>query len=87
MNRFQTLYGIALLAVLNTFLYGAIMFVPYALFFPTIFHELILNWSALPVFRDWLSYVLAAAACCFVHYFLSKKELKIIFPTYVRIAR
>lgn len=32
MNRFQTLYGIALLAVLNTFLYGAIMFVPYALF-------------------------------------------------------
>lgn len=68
--------GIALLAVLNTFLYGAIMFVPYALFFPTIFHELILNWSALPVFRDWLSYVLAAAACCFVHYFLSKQKVK-----------
>ena len=76
MNRFQTLYGIALLAVLNTFLYGAIMFVPYALFFPTIFHELILNWSALPVFRDWLSYVLAAAVCCFVHYFLSKQKVK-----------
>lgn len=68
--------GIALLAMLNTFLYGAIMFVPYALFFPTIFHELILNWSALPVFRDWLSYVLAAAACCFVHYFLSKQKVK-----------
>lgn len=68
--------GIALLAVLNTFLYGAIMFVPYALFFPTIFHELILNWSALPVFRDWLSYVLAAAACCFVHYFLSKQKVR-----------
>lgn len=68
--------GIALLAVLNTFLYGAIMFVPYALFFPTIFHELILNWSALPVFRDWLSYVLAAAVCCFVHYFLSKQKVK-----------
>lgn len=68
--------GIALLAMLNTFLYGAIMFVPYALFFPTIFHELILNWSALPVFRDWLSYVLAAAACCFVHYFLSKQKVR-----------
>ena len=68
--------GIALLAVINTFLYGAIMFVPYALFFPTIFHELILNWSALPVFRDWLSYVLAAAACCFVHYFLSKQKVR-----------
>lgn len=68
--------GIALLAMLNTFLYGAIMFVPYALFFPTIFHELILNWSALPVFRDWLLYVLAAAACCFVHYFLSKQKVK-----------
>lgn len=68
--------GIALLAMLNTFLYGTIMFVPYALFFPTIFHELILNWSALPVFRDWLSYVLAAAACCLVHYFLSKQKVK-----------
>lgn len=68
--------GIALLAMLNTFLYGAIMFVPYALFFPTIYHELLLNWSALPVFRDWLSYVLAAAACCFVHYFLSKQKVK-----------
>lgn len=68
--------GIALLAMLNTFLYGIIMFVPYALFFPTIFHELILNWSALPVFRDWLSYVLAAAACCFVHYFLSKQKVR-----------
>ena len=68
--------GIALLAMLNTFLYGTIMFVPYALFFPTIFHELILNWSALPVFCDWLSYALAAAACCFVHYFLSKRKVR-----------
>lgn len=68
--------GIALLAMLNTFLYGAIMFVPYALFFPTIYHELLLNWSALPVFCDWLSYALAAAACCFVHYFLSKQKVR-----------
>ena len=74
--RKHSYIGIALLAMLNTFLYGTIMFVPYALFFPTIFHELILNWSALPVFRDWLSYVLAAAACCFVHYFLSKQKVK-----------
>ena len=68
--------GIALLAMLNTFLYGAIMFVPYALFFPTIFHELLLNWSALPLFCDWLSYVLAAAVCCVVHYFLSKQKVR-----------
>lgn len=68
--------GIAALAVLSTFLHGAIVLGAYFLFFPTFCRELVANIFATPLFRDWFSYLSAAVVCCCVHSVLSKQKVR-----------
>lgn len=68
--------GIAAIAMLSTFLHGAIILGAYLLFFPMFSQELTAKVFSLPMFRDWLSYVSAALVCCGVHAALSKQPVR-----------
>lgn len=68
--------GIAAIAVLSTFLHGALVLAAYELFFPAACQELIPDIFVLPLFRDWFSYASAAFVCCFVHSVLSGQTVR-----------
>lgn len=68
--------GIAALAVLDTILHGLIVLGAYYTFFPWMRQELAANMLFFPLFRDWFSYVSAAAVCCGVHFVLSKQKVR-----------
>lgn len=68
--------GIAVLAILDTILHGLLVLGTYYIFFPEIYREMVTYMRLLPLFRDWLSYLFAAAACCGVHSILSKQKVR-----------
>lgn len=67
--------GIAAIAIFSTLLHDLIVFAAYKLLFPAQYHALINNLFSLPLFKDWFSYVSAAACCCLLHYILSRKDV------------
>ena len=68
--------GIGGIAVVSTFLHGLCIFGALYAFFPMLRQMILENLLSYPMFRDWLSYVLAAAGCCCVHYALSRESVK-----------
>ena len=68
--------GIAVLAILNTFLHGLLILGTYCIFFPETQQDLLRNMFFFPLFRDWVAYASAAAACCCVHAVLSKQQVR-----------
>lgn len=75
-QRKHIYFGIALLAILSTFLHGFIILAICYIFVPMVYRELAPNLFSLPMFQDWLSYALSAIACCGVHYFLSRQKIR-----------
>lgn len=68
--------GISVIAILSTLLHGLMILVAYYVLFPHLNQELTVNLFSLPIFRDWMSYLLAAVVCCSVHYMLSRKTVR-----------
>ena len=59
-----------------TWLHGLCVFAALSCCFPMLRPMILENLFSYPIFRDWLSYVLAMIACCGVHWVLSRKSVK-----------
>ena len=68
--------GIAGVAAASTFLHGLCVFAALCCGFPMLRQMILENLFSYPVFRDWLSYLLAMVACCGVHWILSRESVK-----------
>ena len=68
--------GIGGIAAASTLLHGLCVFAALYCGFPMLRQTILENLFSYPVFRDWLSYVLAIIACCGVHWILSRKSVK-----------
>ena len=68
--------GIGVIGAACTLLHGLCIFAALCGCFPMLRQTLLENLFFYPVFRDWLSYVLAAVACCGVHWVLSRQSVK-----------
>ena len=68
--------GIGAIGAASTLLHGLCIFAALCGCFPMLRQTILENLFSYPVFRDWLSYVLAIIACCGVHWILSRKSVK-----------
>ena len=68
--------GIGVIAAASTFLHGLCVFAALYCGFPMLRQMILENLFSYPMFRDWLSYVLAMVACCGVHWGLSRESVK-----------
>ena len=68
--------GIAGIAAASTLLHGLCVFAALYCSFPMLRQMILENLFSYPIFRDWLSYVLAIIACCGIHWVLTRKSVK-----------
>lgn len=68
--------GIAGIAAASTFLHGLCVFAVLYCGFPMLRQMILENLFSYPIFRDWLSYVLAIISCCGIHWVLTRKLVK-----------
>lgn len=68
--------GIGAIGAACTWLHGLCVFAALFCCFPMLRPMILENLFSYPIFRDWLSYVLAMIACCGVHWVLSRKSVK-----------
>ena len=68
--------GIGAIGAACTLLHGLCIFAALCGCFPMLRQTILENLFSYPVFQDWLSYVLAAVACCGVHWVLSRESVK-----------
>ena len=68
--------GIAGIAAASTFLHGLCVFAVLYCGFPMLRQMILENLFSYPIFRDWLSYVLAIISCCGIHWVLTRKSVK-----------
>ena len=68
--------GIGVIGAACTLLHGLCIFAALCGCFPMLRQTILENLFSYPVFQDWLSYVLAAVACCGVHWVLSRQSVK-----------
>ena len=72
----HTYLGIGAIAAASTLLHGLCVFAALSWGFPRLRPMILENLFSYPIFRDWLSYVLAMVACCGIHWVLSRKSMK-----------